>query len=65
MNTTAMKCQIWVADDYRNYDDCMNYFKLIGIVKYKHFEVTYNAQINFTLITIDKPEWREDYGTEE
>lgn len=52
--------EIWAADDFRDMEKAKELLSDMGIVKFKFLETGYNPEINFTLIKVDMPKWKED-----
>ena len=60
MNKIITHMELWAADDFRDMEKAKELLSDMGVVKFKFLETGYNPEINFTLLKVDMPMWKED-----
>lgn len=55
MNISVCQATFIVGGDYRDFTECKEILKQLGIEKFKQIEITYNAACDLSWIKLERP----------
>lgn len=65
MNITVCQATFIIGGDYRDFTECKEILKQLGIEKFKHIEITYNAACDLSWIKLERPKYYTTGGTKD